>query len=237
MGESTKLKVCVWPRASRAKVHICDIGRRVWLRGFVAGNDGNISVRIGPDRVLCTPTRISKGILRPADICTVDMNGRQVAGAKPRSSEVLLHLSVFRHRPDVRAVVHTHATHATAFAVANRPLPTGIYPEADYCLGVVPIVPFVIAGDHRLADSIVPYLEHTRALLLANHGALSFDPDLEEAYYLTEMLDAYARIALLTQQLGGGKPLTRGQMAEVLEAKRQAGLRDPRLQGRYASTK
>src|SRR6201988_3152772 len=107
----------------KIKEEICDIGRRIYNKGFAAGNDGNITFRINDKQVLCTPTMISKGFMKPEDLCIVDMEGKQLAGTRKRSSEILLHLSVYKHRPDVRAVVHCHPPHATAFAVAGVPVP------------------------------------------------------------------------------------------------------------------
>src|SRR2546428_5561398 len=116
------------------KEQMCEIGRRIWLKGFCAGNEGNHSYRIGEDRVLCTPTGISKGFLKPDDICTVDMEGKQVAGKRKRTSEILMHLAIYKARPDVKAVVHSHPPHATAFAVAGVRVATRTPPPAQACL-------------------------------------------------------------------------------------------------------
>mgnify|MGYP006159639085 CR=1 FL=1 len=132
---------------------MCEIGRRIWLKGFCAGNEGNHSYRIGPDRVLCTPTGISKGFLKPDDICTVDMEGKQVAGKRKRTSEILMHLAIYKARPDVKAVIHSHPPHATAFAVAGVDLPTCIHPEAEVFLGAVKTAKYVTPGDTRLGDA------------------------------------------------------------------------------------
>src|SRR5207248_496102 len=125
------------------KVQLCDIGRRIWLKGFCAGNEGNHSYRLGDDRILCTPSLISKGNLKPDDLCVVDMTGKQIAGKRKRTSEILLHLTVYKHRPDVRAVIHSHPPHATAFAVAGVELPTCIHPEAEVFLGPVKTAKYV----------------------------------------------------------------------------------------------
>jgi L-fuculose-phosphate aldolase len=216
-------------REAPLRRQMCEIGQRIWLRGYCAGNDGNHSVRVGPDRVLCTPTGLSKGFMRPADMCVVDLTGRQIGGSRPRTSELLMHLAIYRARPDVRAVVHSHPPHATAFAIAGVDLPTGMYPEAEVCLGVVPTVPYVASGDHRLAEAVVPYLKDTNTLLLGNHGTVSFAADLETAYYKLEIVDAYTRILLLLAQVGSVRMLTPREMAEVLALKKRLGLADPRL--------
>src|SRR5215210_309980 len=179
------------------KEQMCEIGRRIWLKGFCAGNEGNHSYRIGADRVLCTPTGISKGFLKPDDITTVDMEGKQVAGKRKRTSEILMHLAIYKARPDVKAVVHSHPPHATAFAVAGVDLPTCIHPEAEVFLGAVKTARYVTPGDQRLGDSILPYVKDSNTILLQSHGVVTYGDDLERAYYQLEIVDAYARILIL----------------------------------------
>ena len=123
----------------KIKEQICDIGRRLYAKGFAAANDGNITYRLNDKEILCTPTMVSKGFLKPEDICRVDYEGKQLAGTRKRTSEVLLHLAVYKNRPDVNAVVHCHPPHATAFAVAGEPIPKCILPEVEVFLGEVPI--------------------------------------------------------------------------------------------------
>lgn len=218
-----------WPDEQQAKEHICDIGRRIWQRGLCSGNEGNHSVRIGPDRILCTPTGLSKGILKPNDICTLDLSGRQIAGTLKATSEFRLHLAIYRAREDVKAVVHGHPPHATVFALANIDLPSGVYPEAEVILGPVKCSPYVLPGDDRLPASIQPYLSETTALLLGNHGVVTWDADLEQAYYKFEMLEAYARILLLAGHPVKLRKLTENEVAECMELKSRMGLQDPRL--------
>src|SRR5438045_4607947 len=125
------------PRVSEFKLkeQMCDIGRRIWLKGFCAGNEGNHSFRLSEDRVLCTPSLISKGNLKPDDMCIVDLEGRQISGKRNRTSEILLHLTIYKESPETKAVIHSHPPHATAFAVAGIDLPTCIHPEAEVFLG------------------------------------------------------------------------------------------------------
>ena len=146
------------PRVSEFKIkeQMCDIGRRIWLKGFCAGNEGNHSYRIGENRILCTPTGISKGNLKPDDICTVDGEGKQIAGKRKRTSEILMHAAIYKARPDVKAVIHSHPPHATAFAIAGVELPTCIHPEAEVFLGPVKTAKYVTPGDKRLGESILP---------------------------------------------------------------------------------
>ena len=123
----------------KLKEQICEIGRRLYAKGFAAANDGNITIRLNDSEVLCTPTMVSKGFMKPEDICKVDYEGKQLAGTRKRTSEVLLHLAVYKNRPDVKAVVHCHPPHATAFAVAHEPIPKCVLPEVEVFLGEVPI--------------------------------------------------------------------------------------------------
>ena len=140
--------------------------RRIYNKGFAAANDGNISVRISDNQVLCTPTMHSKGFLKPDDICTVDMTGKQIAGSKKRSSEALLHLEIYKQRDDIKSVVHCHPPHATAFAVAREPIPQCVLPEVEVFLGDVPITKYETPGGQEFADTIIPFVEedeHHRA--------------------------------------------------------------------------
>lgn len=211
------------------KEQMCDIGRRIWQKGFCAGNEGNHSYRIGENKVLCTPTGISKGFLRPDDICMVDLEGKQLSGKRKRTSEILLHLAIYKARPDVKAVVHSHPPHATAFAIANVELPTCIHPEAEVFLGAVKTAKYVTPGDTRLGESILPYVKDSNTILLQNHGTVTFDVDLEGAYYKLEIVDAYARILLLAKQIGNIRPLDSAEMKELLDLKLRFGLDEPRL--------
>src|SRR6476620_868187 len=181
---------------------ICDIGRRLYAKGFAAANDGNITYRLNAKEILCTPTMVSKGNLKPEDICKVDYDGKQLAGTRKRTSEVLLHLVVYKQRPDVQAVVHCHPPHATAFAVAHEPIPKCILPEVEVFLGEVPIAVYETPGGQKFADTVVPFAKDSNTILLANHGTITFGPDLEKAYWNTEIIDAYCRILILARQLG-----------------------------------
>ena len=214
----------------KLKEQMCDIGRRIWLKGFCAGNEGNHSYRIGENRVLCTPTGISKANLKPDDICTVDMEGNQVAGSRKRTSEILMHLAIYEARPDVKAVIHSHPPHATAFAVAGVELPTCIHPEAEVFLGAVKTAKYVTPGDTRLGESVLPYVKDSNTILLQSHGVVCFHPDMEQAYYQLEIVDAYARILILAKQVGSIRPLAADEMKELLELKAKFGIKDARVE-------
>ena len=208
---------------------ICEIGRRLYNRGFAAANDGNITVRLNERELLCTPTMVSKGFMKPEDICKVDYDGKQLAGNRRRSSEVLLHLVVYKHRPEVQGVVHCHPPHATAFAVAHEPIPKCVLPEVEVFLGEVPIACYETPGDQRLPDTIVPYVKDCNTLLLANHGTVTFGPTLENAYFNTEIIDAYCRILILAKQLGRINRLPQDKAEELLRLKKQMGYDDVRF--------
>jgi L-fuculose-phosphate aldolase len=211
------------------KEFICEIGRRLYNKGFAAANDGNITVRLNEREILCTPTMVSKGFLKPDDVCKVDYDGKQLAGTKKRTSEVLLHLSVYKTRPDVHAVVHCHPPHATAFAVAHEPIPKCILPEVEVFLGEVPMSVYETPGGQKFADTILPYTKDSNTIILANHGTVSFGPDLEKAYFNTEIIDAYCKILILARQLGRINYFTPRQTRELLDLKKRIGYDDPRF--------
>lgn len=219
--------------AHKIKQDICDIGLRLYNKGFAAANDGNISVRIGENEVLCTPTMQSKGFLKPDDICTIDMTGKQIAGRKKRSSEALLHLEIYRQRADIKSVVHCHPPHATAFAVAREPIPQCVLPEVEVFLGDVPITKYETPGGQAFADTIIPFVDKCNVMILANHGTVSFGEDVEKAYWWTEILDAYCRILMLARQLGHVSYLDQQKSQELLDLKNKWGFSDPRLTEEY----
>src|SRR4051812_19679525 len=213
------------------KEEMCEIGRRVYHRGFAAANDGNITVRLNDREVLCTPTMVSKGYMKPDDICKVDYDGKQLAGKRKRTSEVLLHLVVYKLRPDVQAVVHCHPPHATAFAVAQEPIPKCVLPEVEVFLGEVPMAVYETPGNQKFAETILPYVKECNTIILANHGTVTFGPTLENAYFNSEIIDAYCKILILARQLGKVNYFTEQETRELLELKKRIGYDDPRLKG------
>lgn len=211
------------------KKDICEIGRRLYQKGFAAANDGNITVRLNEREVLCTPTMVSKGFMKPEDICKVDYEGKQLAGTRKRTSEVLLHLAIYKNRSDVHSVVHCHPPHATAFAVAQEPIPKCILPEVEVFLGEVPMAVYETPGTQRFAETIVPYVKDCNTIILANHGTVTFGPDVEKAYFNSEIIDAYCKILLLARQLGRVNYFTNQQTKELLDLKKRIGYDDPRF--------
>ena len=231
---ATKSRSPASPSLAQLKEEICDIGRRIYNKGFAAGNDGNISYRLGPNKVLCTPTMISKGFMTPADLCIVDMEGNQISGKRRRSSEILLHLTIMKERPDVRSVVHCHPPHATAFAVAREPIPQCVLPEVEIFLGDAPITVYETPGNQKFADTVKPFVKDCSVMLLANHGTVSFGETVEKAYWWTEILDAYCRILMLAKQLGNVEYLSAQKSFELLDLKQKWGFTDPRLEEAHA---
>jgi L-fuculose-phosphate aldolase len=217
----------------KLKQEICEIGRRIYDKGFVAANDGNITVKVSDNEFLCTPTMHSKGFLTPEDIATIDGTGTQIAGNKKRSSEALLHLEIYRQRPDLRSVVHCHPPHATAFAVAREPIPQCVLPEVEVFLGDVPITRYETPGGQAFADTIIPFVKDTNVIILANHGTVSYGESVERAFWWTEILDAYCRILMLAKSLGKIHYFSEDKERELLDLKQQWGFGDPRNTSDY----
>ncbi len=212
----------------KIKQEICDIGRRIYNKGFVAANDGNISYRVDENRVICTPTLISKGFMKPEDLCTVDMEGNQTDGRRKRTSEVMLHLAIMKERSEVKSVVHCHPPYATAFGIAREPIPQCVIPEVEIFIGEVPIAKYAIPGSQEFADTILPFVRKSNVIILANHGTVSFGETVERAYWWTEILDAYCRILMLTKDLGNVNYFTEPEAKALLELKGKLGIPDPR---------
>jgi L-fuculose-phosphate aldolase len=211
------------------KEEICAIGQRIYNKGFAAGNDGNISYRLSEKEVLCTPTLVSKGFMKPEDLCIVDMSGKQLSGKRKRSSEILLHLTILKERPDVKSVVHCHPPHATAFAVAREPIPQCVLPEIEVFLGDVPITKYECPGNQAFADTVLPYVQKTNVMILANHGTVSYGETVEKAYWWTEILDAYCRILMMARNLGKINYFNEKETRDLLALKDRLGFKDPRL--------
>jgi L-fuculose-phosphate aldolase len=208
---------------------ICEIGRRLYAKGFAAANDGNLSVRLNEREVLCTPTMVSKGFLKPDDLCVVDYEGKQLRGTKKRTSEILLHLAIYKANPKVGAAVHCHPPHATAFAVAREPIPKCILPEVEVFLGEVPMAEYATPGTQKFAETVLPYAKAANTIILANHGTISFGPDIEKAYFNSEIVDAYCKILILAKQLGRVNYFSEQETKELLDIKKRLGYDDPRF--------
>ncbi|KEZ78709.1 class II aldolase/adducin family protein [Salinisphaera hydrothermalis] len=201
--------------------HICAIGQRLYQREMGAANDGNISVKLDDERLLCSPTGVSKGFMTPDMICLIDYNGDPIGdnGRKP-SSEIRMHLHVYQHRPDVNAVVHAHPLYATVHAICGKPLTQQIMPESTILLGEVPIAPYGTPSTMDLPNSITDYLQTHDALLLENHGALSYGADLDNAHFKMEALDYYAKVVYLASQYGGAHEFSDAEVAKLIELRK-----------------
>ena len=207
------------------KKEMCEIGRRVYNRGMVAANDGNFSVKLNDHEFLCTPTGVSKGFMTPEYICKVDENGNVLQankGFRP-SSEIKMHMRVYRERPDVQSVVHAHPLYATTFAIAGIPLTQPIMPEAVIALGCVPIAKYGTPSTMEIPDAVEPYLQHFDAVLLENHGALAYSDSLLSAYHKMESLEFYARLLWQSMQIGGPQELNDEQVTETVRTEKTDG--------------
>ena len=209
------------------KKQICEIGKRIYNQGMVAANDGNISVKLNDHEFLCTPTGVSKGFMTPEYICKVDAKGNVLQayeGFKP-SSEIKMHMRVYKERPDVNSVVHAHPVYATSFAIAGIPLTEPIMPEAVIALGCVPIAEYGTPSTEEIPDAVSKYLPYYDAVLLENHGALAFSDSLLNAYHKMESVEFYAQLLYQAKMLGGPKPLSEEQVQRLYEIRRKFGMK------------
>ena len=208
------------------KKEICEIGRRIYNRGMVAANDGNISVKLNDNEFLCTPTGVSKGFMTPEYICKVDAKGNviQANGSFKPSSEIKMHMRVYKERPDVQSVVHAHPVYATSFAIAGIPLTQPIMPEAVIALGCVPIAEYGTPSTEEIPDAVSKYLQYYDAVLLENHGALAYSDSLLAAYHKMESLEFYAQLLFNAKLLGGPKELSQEQVKKLYEIRRKFGM-------------
>lgn len=195
---------------------MCEVGRRAYARQLVDGTAGNFSCRLDATRILCTPTMLCKGLLTPDDLCVVDPDGRQIEGRRVASSEVLMHIELYAACPTIGAVVHTHPPYATTLACMSRSLPEGVMPEGDIFLGPVPLIPYQTTGTREMGIAIRAHVGRSNAALLESHGAVTWGPDLETAYCLTETLEAVCRVAYQADAAGGLNLISASQRAALL---------------------
>jgi L-fuculose-phosphate aldolase len=218
------------PEAEAIKLEICAVGRKLWNRGYVDGNGGNISYRIGPNEVLCTPTLFSKLDLTPEDMCLVDLDGVQIAGTKPRTSEIFLHLEIYKAVPEAKACVHCHPPHATAYAITGRVPPNGIIPEFEVFVGKVAISPYETPGTAAFAQTVLPYVREHNTVLLSNHGIICWADSVTHAEWYAEVLDTYCWTLMLASQLGVPiSQISERQTTDLLDIKKKLGLPDSRF--------
>ena len=216
-----------YPDEQQTRLDIVEVGRRLWMQGFVASNDGNISVRLGPDRLLTTPKSVSKGFMTAEMMVVTDMDGAKVRGERDASSELKMHLEVYHQRPDIGAVVHAHPATATGFAVAGVPLTRAVLAEVITTLGGIPIAEYATPSTAELPAAIREYIKVHDGLLLANHGALAVAKDLFAAYYRMETIEHFAKISLVARQLGREHLLSRDEVARLQGLRGMYGISAP----------
>jgi L-fuculose-phosphate aldolase len=209
------------------RADIVEVGRRMYARGYTASNDGNISVKIGDDRLLMTPKSVCKGFMTPAMMCITDLDGRRLEGEHDPSSEMLMHLEVYRQRSDVRAVVHAHPPTATGFAVAGIPLDRAVLAEVLTTLGSIPIAEYATPSTSELPAAVRRYIKAHDGMLLANHGALTVGADLFSAYYKMETIEHFAKISLVARLLGRENLIAREEVVRLQELRGTYGIKAP----------
>lgn len=221
----TAIKGTAYMAESEAKEAILDIGRRMYHRGFIASNDGNISIRVEEQAIWATPTGVSKGFMTEDMLVKMDLDGNILEGERKPSSEIKMHLGVYREDAGVQAVTHAHPPVATCFAIAGRPLDGAILTEAVMTLGTIPVAEYATPGTKEVPDSITPFVHGYNGVLLANHGALTWGGDIYQAFYRLETLEYYAKILLYSEYIiGSQNTLSEGQVERLLKIRKGMGI-------------
>ena len=217
------------PATSEAQLRadIVEVGRRLYARGYTASNDGNISVRLDGGRLLMTPKSVCKGFMDPSMMCITDLDGKKLAGDRDPSSEMQMHLEVYRQRSDVQAVVHAHPPIATAFAVAGIPLDRAVLAEVVTTLGSVPIADYATPSTKELPQAVSKYIKAHDGMLLANHGALTVGTDVFSAYYKMETIEHFAHISFIARMLGGERLLSKEEVLRLQGLRGMYGIAAP----------
>jgi L-fuculose-phosphate aldolase len=216
--------------ANALRTEIIRNGRKLWERQYVDGNGGNLSVRLGAEFVLCTPTMLSKADLEPADICLSDLNGKILAGDRTLTSELLLHLEIYKANPKARAVVHCHPPYATAFAMAGIIPPNGMIPEYEVFIGPAAVAPYETPGTQAFAETVLPFVHEHNTILLKNHGVVCWADTVTHAEWLAEIIDTYCKTYMIAKQIGtplGAIP--DDKIDDILRRKQWMGLPDARM--------
>lgn len=217
------------PAINVLKERMCDMGRRLWQRDYTDGNGGNITIRVGDNLALCTPTLICKGFMKPEDMCLVDLDANQLAGTRVRTSEAKTHFGIMKRQPAAKSCVHAHPPHATAFAIANVDIPSCLIPEAEVFLGKIGVARYQTPGTPANADEVGEVGKTHQAVLMQNHGVIVWGKDVEDAYWKMENIDSYCRTVWIAAGLGGGlHRFTGGQAKELIDLRQKLGMPDPR---------
>lgn len=211
------------------KRRICDIGRRLWLKDYTDGNGGNITIRVGDNLALCTPTLICKGFMTPEDLCLVDLDGNQLAGTRVRTSEAKTHFGIMKRQPAAKACVHAHPPHATAFAISNATIPSCLIPEAEVFLGRIGVAKYETPGTAANAEEVGRVGVDHQAILMQNHGVICWGKDVEDAYWKMENIDAYCRTVGFAASLGTGlHRFGPDKLRDLIALRQKLGMPDPR---------
>jgi L-fuculose-phosphate aldolase len=208
-----------------ARREIVRVGQLMYERSYVVSSDGNVSVRLDDGRIVATPTQMCKGRMTEAELAVTDADGKPLTDKRP-SSELAMHLLIYRERADVRAVCHAHPPHGTAFAVAGLPIDQPILSEVILTLGCVPLADYGTPSTEELTEAMRPLVRHHNALLMANHGAVAYGADIWQAFDRLETLEHTARIAILSRLLGGSKNLPAAAIEKLINVREQAGYLD-----------
>jgi L-fuculose-phosphate aldolase len=216
--------------AQTLREEIVRVGRKLWERQYVDGNGGNISVRLGSRYMLCTPTMFSKGDLEPADICFLDLDGNILAGQRSRTSELLLHLEIYKANPKARAVVHCHPPYATAFSITGTTPPNGLISEYEIFIGPTAVAPYETPGTQAFAETVLPFVQDHNTILLTNHGIVCWSDTVTHAEWLVEVMETCCKTYLIAKQIGNPlNVIPENKIQEILALKRRLGLPDERL--------
>jgi L-fuculose-phosphate aldolase len=227
---SSPLEAALLFEAEALREEIIQVGRKLWERQYVDGNGGNISVRLGENYLLCTPTMMSKRDMAPGDICLSDLDGNILAGDRMRTSEVLLHLAIYKANSAARAIVHCHPPHATAFAMTGSLPPIGLISEYETSIGPAAVAPYETPGTKAFAETVLPFVQDHNTILLSNHGIVCWSDTVTHAEWLVETFETYCKTYLIAQQIG--RPLNflpDGKIDELLLVKRRMGMPDARM--------
>lgn len=217
------------PAIEELKRRMCDIGRRIWEKDYVDGNGGNITVRVGDNLVLCTPTLISKGFMRPEELCLIDLDGKQLAGTRKRTSEALTHLGIMKRQPAAKACVHAHPPHATAFAVAGVRPPACLIPEAEVFLGEIGYARYQTPGTPENANEVGQEGVDHQCVMMENHGVIVWGKDVEDAYWKMENVDSYCKTVWIASQLRGGlHQISNDKVRDLIALRKKLGMPDNR---------
>lgn len=217
------------PEIEVLKQRMVDMGQRMWAREYTDGNGGNLTIRVGDNLVLCTPTLISKGFMTPEDMCLVDMDGKQLAGTRKRTSECMTHLAIMKRQPKAKACCHAHPPHGTAWAVAKVQPPTCLIPEAEVFLGEIGMSPYQTPGTPANAAAVGEAAVQHMAVLMENHGVITWGKDIEDAYWKMENVEAYCKTVWVASMLGKElTPISGPQAKELIELRKSLGMDDKR---------